>query len=63
MKTPSQTLTVINHRTITQRFVMPSTVEGQTAEVDIDADCRLVFFVEKKADGWKTHFFKGQSAT
>ncbi|KAK4706163.1 hypothetical protein P7C70_g8, partial [Phenoliferia sp. Uapishka_3] len=45
--------------TITQRFVFPSTVEGQTAEVDVDADCRLVFFVEKKADGWKTHFFKG----
>ncbi|KAL8293654.1 hypothetical protein RQP46_000355 [Phenoliferia psychrophenolica] len=45
--------------TITQRFVMPTAVEGQTAEVDIDADCRLCFFVEKKPDGWKTHFFKG----
>jgi ribosomal protein L31 len=42
--------------TITQRFVMPSTVEGETCEVDVDADCRLCFFVEKKEDGsWKTH--------
>ncbi|KPV77923.1 uncharacterized protein RHOBADRAFT_64289 [Rhodotorula graminis WP1] len=46
--------------TITQRFTMPTAVEGETCEVDVDADCRLCFFVEKKADGaWKNHFFKG----
>ncbi|ORY56198.1 catabolic 3-dehydroquinase [Leucosporidium creatinivorum] len=46
--------------TITQRFTMPTEVEGETCEVDVDADCRLCFFVEKKADGsWKNHFFKG----
>ncbi|KAI5476922.1 hypothetical protein MNV49_007023 [Pseudohyphozyma bogoriensis] len=46
--------------TITQRFVMPSTVEGVDCEVDIEAECRLCFFVEKKANGeWKNHFFKG----
>ncbi|BGP20931.1 hypothetical protein JCM10213_000568 [Rhodosporidiobolus nylandii] len=48
--------------TITQRFVMPleGGKEGETCEVDVDADCRLCFFVEKKADGsWKNHFFKG----
>lgn len=39
---------------------MPTDVEGVTAEVDVDADCRLCFFVEKKPDGWKTHFFKGE---
>ncbi|GAA5994645.1 uncharacterized protein JCM10292_002187 [Rhodotorula paludigena] len=46
--------------TITQRFTMPTEKEGETCEVDVDADCRLCFFVEKKADGsWKNHFFKG----
>ncbi|TNY23714.1 hypothetical protein DMC30DRAFT_413840 [Rhodotorula diobovata] len=46
--------------TITQRFTMPTAVEGETCEVDVDADCRLCFFVEKKEDGeWKNHFFKG----
>ncbi|GAA5868611.1 hypothetical protein JCM1840_005508 [Sporobolomyces johnsonii] len=45
--------------TITQRFVMPAEGGGD-CEVDVDADCRLCFFVEKKADGsWKNHFFKG----
>lgn len=48
------------NRTITQRFVMPSTVQGETCEVDIEADCRLCFFVEKNSQGeWKNHFFKG----
>ncbi|GAA5831580.1 hypothetical protein JCM11251_000757 [Rhodosporidiobolus azoricus] len=48
--------------TITQRFIMPlqGGKEGETCEVDVDADCRLCFFVEKKEDGsWKNHFFKG----
>lgn len=27
-------------RTITQRFTMPTAVEGETCEVDVDADCR-----------------------
>lgn len=27
--------------------------------VDIDADCRLCFFLEKHDGEWKTHFFKG----
>ncbi|GJN89459.1 hypothetical protein Rhopal_002445-T1 [Rhodotorula paludigena] len=45
--------------TITQRFTVPTEKEGETCEVDVDADCRLCFFVEKKADGsWKNHFFK-----
>lgn len=38
---------------------MPTAVEGETCEVDVDADCRLCFFVEKKSNGWKVHFFKG----
>ncbi|BGP00299.1 pathogenesis associated protein pep2 [Rhodotorula toruloides] len=46
--------------TITQRFTMPTETEGETCEVDVEADCRLCFFVEKKANGdWKNHFFKG----
>ncbi|CEQ40662.1 SPOSA6832_02308 [Sporobolomyces salmonicolor] len=49
----------LNPSTITQRFVMPAEGGGD-CEVDVDADCRLCFFVEKKADGsWKNHFFKG----
>ncbi|SCV67339.1 BQ2448_5985 [Microbotryum intermedium] len=45
--------------TITQRFIMESTEEGQTCEVDMEADCRLCFFVEKDAQGaWNCHFFK-----
>ncbi|GAA6018345.1 hypothetical protein JCM11491_005940 [Sporobolomyces phaffii] len=47
--------------TITQRFKMPC-VDGsrELCEVDIDADCRLCFFLEKNNEGsWKTHFFKG----
>lgn len=49
--------------TITQRFVM-KTAGGEPCEVDVDADCTLCFFVEKKPsdDGvgeWKAHFFKG----
>jgi hypothetical protein len=48
--------------TITQRFILPleGGKEGETCEVDVDADCRLCFFVEKKEDGWKNHFFKGE---
>ncbi|GAA6030615.1 hypothetical protein JCM8097_006238 [Rhodosporidiobolus ruineniae] len=47
--------------TITQRFTVPllGGKEGETCEVDVDADCRLCFFVEKKENGWKNHFFKG----
>ncbi|KAK4047172.1 hypothetical protein OIO90_006281 [Microbotryomycetes sp. JL221] len=46
--------------TITQRFTMPTEKEGETCQVDVDADCRLCFFVEKKNDSdWKCHFFKG----
>ncbi|GAA5851996.1 hypothetical protein JCM8547_000122 [Rhodosporidiobolus lusitaniae] len=48
--------------TITQRFRMPLAggKEGETCDVDVDADCRLCFFLEKKEDGdWKNHFFKG----
>jgi len=44
--------------TITQRFVT-QTEQGERCEVDVDADCRLCFFAERKTDGWKTHFFKG----
>ncbi|GAA5906842.1 uncharacterized protein JCM6883_005705 [Sporobolomyces salmoneus] len=48
--------------TITQRFKMPCIdgKEGEVCEVDIDADCRLCFFLEKNEKGeWKNHFFKG----
>ncbi|GAA5941612.1 uncharacterized protein JCM15063_001636 [Sporobolomyces koalae] len=47
--------------TITQRFKMPCIDGSDTpCEVDIDADCRLCFFLEKDEHGaWKTHFFKG----
>ncbi|KAK4047082.1 hypothetical protein OIV83_005645 [Microbotryomycetes sp. JL201] len=46
--------------TITQRFTMPTANEGETCQVDVDADCRLCFFVEKKnGTDWKCHFFKG----
>lgn len=45
-------------RTITQRFTMPCTTGG-TCEVDIEADCRLCFFMHKYDGEWKTHFFKG----
>lgn len=39
---------------------MDSTTEGEKCEVDIEADCRLCFFMEKNANGeWKNHFFKG----
>ncbi|KAK9898055.1 catabolic 3-dehydroquinase [Cystobasidium minutum MCA 4210] len=45
--------------TITQRFIMDSTTEGEKCEVDIEADCRLCFFMEKHNGEWKNHFFKG----
>ncbi|GAA5965667.1 hypothetical protein JCM3765_000921 [Sporobolomyces pararoseus] len=47
--------------TITQRFKMPCVDGGEElCEVDIDADCRLCFFLEKNEKGeWKNHFFKG----
>ncbi|GAA6060256.1 hypothetical protein JCM10212_003496 [Sporobolomyces blumeae] len=46
--------------TITQRFEMPCVDGNGKCEVDIDADCRLCFFLEKDQNGgWKTHFFKG----
>ncbi|KAM0786982.1 hypothetical protein ACM66B_002400 [Microbotryomycetes sp. NB124-2] len=46
--------------TITQRFTMPTATEGETCQVDVDADCRLCFFVDKKnGSDWKCHFFKG----
>ena len=36
------------------------TDSGEDCEVDVDADCRLCFFVARNSDGeWKTHFFKG----
>lgn len=38
---------------------MDSTVEGEKCEVDIEADCRLCFFLQKYNGEWKNHFFKG----
>lgn len=47
--------------TITQRFIM-KTDDGVDCEVDVDADCRLCFFVQRDSKGeWKTHFFKGEA--
>lgn len=48
-----------SYSTITQRFIMDSTTEGEKCEVDIEADCRLCFFMEKHNGEWKNHFFKG----
>ncbi|GAA5885704.1 hypothetical protein JCM16303_003121 [Sporobolomyces ruberrimus] len=46
--------------TITQRFEMPCIDREGSCQVDIDADCRLCFFLEKNERGeWKNHFFKG----
>ncbi|GAA5848081.1 hypothetical protein JCM3766R1_006398 [Sporobolomyces carnicolor] len=50
--------------TITQRFKMPCADrrdgDDVLCEVDIDADCRLCFFLEKdRSDEWKARFFKG----
>jgi hypothetical protein len=44
---------------ITQRFTAPCESGGECL-VDVEAQCRLCFFVERNAQGeWKTVYFKG----
>lgn len=35
------------------------TEDGSDCQVDIEADCRLCFFLQKYNGEWKNHFFKG----
>ena len=37
---------------------MPSTI-GEPCEVDVEADSRMCFFLQKYHSEWKTHFYKG----
>lgn len=44
--------------TITQRFRMPGAAGGE-CEVDVEAQCRLCFFLQKDGDAWAIRYFKG----
>ena len=45
--------------TITQRFILPC-AQGAECEVDVEAQCRLCFFLQRdEAGDWAIRYFKG----